>query len=620
MTDCSVIFYPQNIEVKIKKGKTILDALSLTDISLSNLCGGRGICGRCKVKITEGNFQAEESNVLSKEEIDNNIVLACLTKVNNDLKIEIPEYILAHDKHAEKDALRYKDSKGIRLMVDYEAEPLVIKAFLQLKEPDLENNIADHQNICEMLRKKLKITSAQMKLPIIRTLPEILRKSQYQVTATIGLRREFAEVMNIEEGNTVDKNFMIIIDIGTTSVVAHLVNASSKETIKTTACFNSQSIYGREVTSRIIAAEKNGHEKLQDLIIKDINTLISELVKVSEIDINNIYGVVCVGNTIMEHFLLNLPTQYIRRTPYIATSVDPPPLRASELGIHINPRGLLYPLPGISGWVGSDLTAGILATGMYENDEVSLLVDIGTNGEVIIGNKEWMMAASASTGPALEGASVDCGMRAETGAIEKVLVENEKIIYKTIGQSPIKGLCGSGIIDLVAVLLKLQIINRSGKMNETHSDKIKTVDNIKRYIITHLEGEKPVYISETDIENLITAKAAVYAAIKILLNRLEMDLSDVKNFYIAGGFGNYINAENAIAIGLIPNIKRERIKFVGNTAIQGAKMVAFNQNFFYKIEEIRKNTTYYDLMGANDYVQEFQKAMFLPHTDIEEFK
>ncbi len=525
MIECSVTFYPQNIEAKIKKGETILDALSQTDISLSNLCGGKGICGRCKVKVTEGDYSAEKSSKLNPEEIKNSIVLACLTKVNNNLKVEIPEYILIHDKHADKDALRYKDSKGINLMPDYEAEPLVIKAFLQLKEPDIKNNIADLQNVCETLSKKLKIKSAEMKLPVIRVLPEILKKSKYQVTATIGLQREFAEVINIEEGNTVDKNFMIVIDIGTTSVVAHLVNASTKETISTTACFNSQAIYGREVISRIIAAEKNGHEKLQELIIKDINILIKGLVETGKVDINNIYGVVCAGNTIMEHFLLNLPTQYIRRTPYIATTVDPPPLRASDLGININPQGLLYPLPGISGWVGSDLTAGILATGMYKDEKTSLLVDIGTNGEVIVGNKEWMMAVSASTGPALEGASVECGMRAETGAIEKVSIENKKVVYKTINDSPIKGLCGSGIIDLVAVLLKLKIINRSGKMDETKSDKVKTIKGIKRYILTDSkEGNKSVYISETDIENLKTDKTDLYDALKILLYRLELPL------------------------------------------------------------------------------------------------
>jgi uncharacterized 2Fe-2S/4Fe-4S cluster protein (DUF4445 family) len=325
----------------------------------------------------------------------------------------------------------------------------------------------------------------------------------------------------------------------------------------------------------------------------------------------------------MEHFLLGLSTDNIRRSPYVPVSVAPSPLRAVEVGIEINARGLLYYLPGISGWVGSDITAGILATGIHESDRMSLLVDIGTNGEIIVGNKEWLVSCSASAGPALEGASEHCGMRAEKGAIERVLADDGKIVFETIGGGEPRGLCGSGIIDFVAVLLDQEIINRSGRFIDGASDRVRKVDGIARYIIAE-KGEhgssRDIYITETDIENVITAKAAIFAAMKIILERLDLSFGDIEQFFIAGAFGSYLDIENAITIGLIPDIDRDVIRFVGNTSIRGAKIVAFYKEALAVVEKIRNNTTYYDLMGANDYVDEFRKALFLPHTDIELFK
>jgi uncharacterized 2Fe-2S/4Fe-4S cluster protein (DUF4445 family) len=442
------------------------------------------------------------------------------------------------------------------------------------------------------------------------------------VTATVGIRGDIAEVMNLEGGNSEEHNYMVVIDVGTTTIVAHLLDAHRLKTMGARACFNSQGVHGREVTARIIAAEKKGGDELQKLLVQDINQLIRGLAKDNNINLKDITAVICAGNTAMSHFLLGLPTHNIRRTPYIAASVEPPPLRAAEVGIQINPRGLLYSLPGVSGWVGSDLTAGILATGMNEKEELSLLVDIGTNGEVIIGNKEWLMACSASAGPALEGASVECGMRAETGAIEKIRVEGDKIVCETIGNMAPKGICGSGIIDAVCVLLHNKAINRSGKFIEKDTQRLQTVDGVKRYIFVDEKETahgKPVYITEVDMENIIVAKAAIFAAMRILLQRLELTFTDISHFYIAGAFGSYLDIEHSICIGLLPDIPRDRVEFVGNTAIKGATLAALYRTAFEKIIDIEKSTTYYDLMGAQDYIEEFTKAMFIPHTDIETF-
>lgn len=624
MSRCRVTFQPQNNTVVVEQGTSLLEAALHAQITINNLCGGDGICGRCKMIVREGQVSGDVSGKLTREEIRQGYVLACTTFVRSDLLIEIPEETLAKEKViADEDAERFRDFEyDLLYRKEYVPAPLVTKVYLELDQPSLENNIADHQRVDEAIQKIVKYGSMQMGLKIIKTISEILNKHHYRITATVGLRKDIAEVMDIEGGNTEDRNFMVVVDIGTTTIVAHLVNANTFKTIDARACFNSQGIYGREVTRRIITAEEKGVEELQKLLVADINQLIERLSGGNHVHLKDITAVICAGNTAMGHFLLGLCTKNIRRLPYVPTSVAPPPLRAAEVGIEINPRGLLYSLPGISGWVGSDITAGILATEIHKQDDLCLLLDIGTNGEIIIGNKDWLVACSASAGPALEGAGIECGMRAEKGAIEKIFLQDEKIRYATIGEAPPKGICGSGIIDLVSVLLNAGLVNRSGRLVDNGSERVLSVDGVKRYVVVKAHehaNTKSMFITETDIENVITAKAAIFSAMKILLERLELQFSDIQHFYIGGAFGQHIDAEHAINIGLIPDIPRDRILFVGNTSIKGAKIVAFYKEALSEIEQIRQNTTYYDLMGENDYVEEFRKALFLPHTDIELF-
>jgi uncharacterized 2Fe-2S/4Fe-4S cluster protein (DUF4445 family) len=624
MSTYSVTFIPQNKSVRVEADTSLLEAALRAGITINNLCGGDGICGRCKMIISKGKVTGRVSAKLTRDEIRRGFVLACQTPVEDNLVVEIPEETWAKEKLvAAKDATRFRDlSEGWEYEKDLVPAPLVTKVYMELEKPDLANNMADHQRVDDEIRRILKYRSMQMGLKIIKNLPEMLRQNDYKITATVGLRRDIAEVMNIEGGDTTEHNYMVVVDMGTTTIVAHLLNTNTMETVDARACFNSQGIYGREVTRRMITAEQKGVEELQRLLVEDINGLIDQMADANSVRLKDISAVVCSGNTAMGHFLLGLCTRNIRRNPYVAATVSPPPLRAVEVGLNINPRGLLYSLPAVSAWVGSDITAGILSTRMNEREELSLLLDVGTNGEVVIGNREWLVSASASAGPALEGASVDCGMRAEAGAVEKLYLEKSAIKYQTIDNKRPKGICGSGIIDAVAVLLELGYVNRSGVFVEEEKPRVETVEGLKRYIIA--DGREtgtghPVYISESDIENVITAKAAIFAAMKILLRRLDLTFDDIQRFCIAGAFGSYINVEHSIAIGLIPDIERSRFEFVGNTSIKGAKMVAFYKEALYKIEKIREDTTYYDLMGANDYVEEFQKAMFLPHTDIELF-
>ncbi len=627
MSEHTVTFYPQNSTVKVEAGTTLLEAASKADIILNNLCGGDGICGRCRMIIRKGRVAETVSPKLTREEIRRGYVLACQTAVRDDLVVDIPEETLSREEAIPKaDSERFRDfDRELVYKRGLIPSPLVTKIYLELDRPGLANNTADHQRLVEAVRKKLACDPLQTGLKIVRSLRRVLTENDYKVTATVGQRREIAEVMNVEGGNTADRNYIVAVDMGTTTVVAHLMDAITIKTVDAKACFNSGGKYGREVTGRMMAAERRGVEELQRLLVGDINRLIRNLSEDNAVNPRDITAVVCAGNTAISHFLLGLPADGIRRAPYVATSVAPSPLRAVEVGIEINPRGLLYSLPGISGWVGSDITAGILATEMHEREEISLLVDIGTNGEIVVGNREWLVATSASAGPALEGAGEKCGMRAETGAIEKVYEKGGEIAYETIGSAEPRGICGSGIIDLVSVLLRSGIIDRSGAFVRTDHPHVEEHGGLMQYRLTNGRSGRGangagILITEADIENVITAKAAIFAAMKLLLERLSLTFSDIRRFYVAGAFGNYLDVENAIDIGLIPDVDRDRITFVGNTSIKGVKIVTFFKEALKTVEKIRRDTTYYDLMGAGDYVEEFQKAMFLPHTDIELFR
>ena len=618
-----VTFSPIYKAVSVAAGTTLLEAASKAGIAVDSVCGGDGICGRCKMIVTEGNVGGGTTALLTREEIRRGVVLACQTTVEGDLRVEIPAETRARDKVViDEDAQRFRAvHPGIKKR-EFEKSPIVSKVLLRLDSPTLANNVADCQRIQTWVEKATGISSMQTGLKIIRRMPELLREGQFTITATIGRRSGVAEIMDIESGDTTARNALAIVDAGTSTVVAHLVDASTMATIGAQACFNSQAPYGREVTSRMIAAEKRGAEPLQQALVEDINRLISALVAEHGVSLRDITAAVCAGNTAMMHFLLGLDTRNIRREPYIAVTVEPPPLRAAEVGIKINPRGLLFAVPGISGWVGGDLTAGILATGLHEMDGLGMLIDIGTNGEIIIGNKDWLMACSASAGPALEGAQVACGMIAQRGAIEKVYLDGSEVRLGVIGDGPPEGICGSGIIDLVAVLLAKGVIDRAGKLLEGSDPNVRLEGGRARYVLAEQARTahgREVCIFQEDIDNVITAKAAVFAAGKIMLHRLGLEVSDIDRLMIAGGFGSYINLDNAVAIGLLPDLPTDDVVYVGNTSIWGAKLAAFSGEAREILRQIVKRTTYYDLMGADDYVDQFQQAMFLPHTNIELF-
>ncbi|MCI2429122.1 ASKHA domain-containing protein [Candidatus Acetothermia bacterium] len=619
-----VTFHPDEVTVEVERSVTLQAAAKAAGVELASICGGDGICGRCRLIIKNGNIDAAPTTLLNRHEVQRGYVLACQTKVLGDVEVEVPPETRAEegqiliDIDAQRFRALYQEEK-----VSFRHEPLVQKLYLELTPPSLQDNLGDEQRLYREIRRRREIPIMQTGLKVLQALPKLARQHQWRVTATLGWRGGTVEILQIEGGDLSENNYGIAVDIGTSTVVAHLLDLKTGGMMDAEAMYNSQRAYGEEVTRRILYAERGGLEQLQKTVVNDVNNLITALVARNKIAQHDCWAVLCAGNTTMMHLLLGLGPASIRRDPYVSSSTAPPPVRAAEVGIQINPRGLLYCLPAIGGWVGGDVTAGILATGLYESDTTVMLIDVGTNGEIVIGHKDWMVACSASAGPAFEGSGVKCGMKASRGAIERVQIAADgHLIYKTVGNAKPKGICGSGLIDLVAGLFEAGLVDRSGRLLPEASPRIRTHDGLSEFVVVPAQRTgtgKEIVITQADIENLLRAKAAIYAGALILMKSLALDFDDIDRVFLAGGFGNYLDREKAITIGMIPDLPLEKTRFVGNTSVIGAKLTLLSQEALEKSYEIAKNVTYYDLISFPHYYEEFLAAKFLPHTEIERF-
>lgn len=613
-----VVFLPGEKVAHVPLGTTLLSAAQAAGVPLASLCGGEGICGRCRLRVRTGEVDTGPTLLLSPGEIKAGYVLACQTKVKSPLVVEVPPESLAERPALDLDAQDFRVPEAVPSL-PFRLDPLVQKFFFSLPPPTLKDNLGDQERIFREIRKTLDAPILQAGLKVLRALPGVLRKANFQITATLARRGGTVELLEVEGGDHAKDAFGVAVDVGTSTIVAHLVHLASGKTLDAEAKYNSQQAYGLEVTRRIIASEREGVEKLQALVVEDINGLISLMVERQGVKLSDVVAVLCAGNTAMTHFLLGLPAGTLRKNPYVAAALRPPPVRAAEVGIRINPRGLLYTMPGIGGWVGGDITAGILASGIHRADELILFVDIGTNGEVVLGCRDWLVAASTSAGPAFEGAGMTCGMRAGRGAISSVRLTQDGVFYKTVGDAPARGLCGSGIIDSVAELFRAGYVDRAGRLLPRGPKIVEYKGDPAFLLVPAPPAERDILITQRDIENVLCAKAAIYAGISVLLREAGITMDDVSSVYIAGAFGSHLNPENAVTLGLIPDVPLRRVKFLGNTSLAGAKLALLSRAAWEEAQRIAERVTYFDLITCPYYYQEFLAAKFLPHTDLSLF-
>ena len=639
MPSFRVRFLPDDIEVSLDDGKTLLEAARIANVYVGAICGGDGTCGKCRLVVREGEVVGESTDFLSLDEIRRGYVLACQVTPQSDLVVLIPpESRLSGYVGIGKDSERFRDftrDEAERPLDRF--DPLVNKFYLELPEPSLDDPTGDQERLLAALAQQHP-SPLQMGLKTCQQLPRILRRLEKgrsswswtwdgRVTATIGSRSDVHEVLCVESGNTRLRNFGLALDVGTTTVVAHLVDLVSGATREAAAKYNSQIKFGADVISRInYARQAGGPEEVHRAITQDIDALIDDIVVRSGIGRGDIQCVVAAGNTAMLHFLLGLESDLIRIAPFTPAALAPPPVRAAELGIRIHPRGLLYSMPMVGSFVGGDITSGILACGMDRSDEISLLIDLGTNGELVLGNRDFLVASSASAGPAFEGGSIACGMRATSGAIDSVRIapDDGRIELTTIdGGTPV-GLCGTGLIDALAQMFLAGLVDRSGRF-QVDRDKGRfrfSRDDDTPEFLLHPRGDdgvRDVVITQSDAENLIRTKAAIYAAVACLIESVGLTFGDIQRVFIAGAFGKRLNVANCVTIGLLPDVPVERMRFIGNSSVAGAKLVMLHQEMFDLVRQIRERITYEELMANTRYMDDFVSACFLPHTDLSQF-
>jgi uncharacterized 2Fe-2S/4Fe-4S cluster protein (DUF4445 family) len=635
-----VTFLPDQKEVEVDEGVTLFEAAEKAGVYLNSLCGGEGVCGKCRVQVTKGQAKADKHSLvfLSKEEIQNGYVLACQTQVKDDLEVVIPpqsrleeEQILTGSHLKEQNTWRetspitYSEPDWVSVAKRPSDpaslfQPLVSKVYLELPEPTVDDNIPDTARIVRELRKKLGYSSYEIPLPCLQDLSAKLRRQGWKVTATVARHDDIGRILQIEIGDTADRNYGVALDVGTTTVVIQLAHLKTGQVTGVEGSHNLQARYGEDVLSRIaFVCGKGSTEVLQRAVVENINTLIQTLAREKNIAIEDITSIVAAGNTTMSHLLLGLTPCSIRDDPYVPTVDLYPQILAKELGININPQGVLQVMPSVASYVGGDTVAGVLACGLADRPETTCLIDIGTNGEIVIGNNEWMLSCSASAGPAFEGGDIKCGMRATRGAIQKVEINNGEVAYETIGKAKPRGICGSGLIDVIYELARNSILDIDGKFRPSIQDKRIIQENGEReYIVAfpeETETGRALVVAQTDIDNIMRSKGAIFAAIKSLSDYAGLTFGQLNKIYVAGGFGNYLNIEKAVGIGLLPDIPRERIEFIGNSSLMGARMALVSSYAFEKSITISQEITNIELSHFAPFGDEYMAALYLPHID-----
>jgi uncharacterized 2Fe-2S/4Fe-4S cluster protein (DUF4445 family) len=627
----SITFLPEQKTVKAVAGKSLLDAAAAAGIAINSVCGGDGVCGKCRVIVKSGKVTAKPNMFLDRREIQRGVALACQTFVDGDVVLEVPpeSRVGGVPQLATEDAIRFGSiSEWVGEGAFFTHSPLFRREYLELPKPTIEDCICDQERLYRELRRHRDIPIMQTGLAVLQRLPDVLRASDWKVTALLGCRGGTVEVVDVEAGDSSVTDLGVALDLGTTTVVAHLVNLKTQKTLATKAKYNSQIRAGDDVISRIMFASTNDRRmQLREMVVGDINDLIAALVVDAKARLHDVSIVVCAGNTTMIHMLYGLSSANIRKDPYVPCASQAPVVRAAEVGIKINPRGLLSTLPSVASYVGGDVVADVLVSGVTRSKDLSLLIDLGTNGELVLGNSDWLVCCSASAGPSFEGGGITCGMRATNGAIERITLGPHGTVVdcSVVGGGKPLGLCGSGLIDAVGELLRVGCIDRRGRFDSAVCNSRLREGESGDLEFLLFSGDRTalgrdIVLSEADISNLIHSKGSIYMATECLLDHVGLRHEDLKHIYIAGGFGNYLKIDQGIRIGLLPDVDHSLFKYIGNGSVQGAKMVLLAQDALrYVQEKIAGSMTYLELSSSHKYMNEYSSCLFLPHTNIEKF-
>jgi uncharacterized 2Fe-2S/4Fe-4S cluster protein (DUF4445 family) len=622
--ECNVKFLPFDVSVRVSSGTSLLDAVKTAELPLKTTCGGKGTCGDCLVQIISGSYRCQQSAALSDKLASQGFCLACQTEVRDNITAQLPQFRELAIKIV-VDSKFFEEQKD-RISGLYEIDPAVKKIELDLPPPTLENNYSDLKRIERELQKKLLIKELNCEYSVLKKLAQAVRKDQGKISVILFTARNEAIIIDVVPQSEGKKLYGLACDVGTTTVALHLVNLINGKIESTVSSLNQQITGGEDIISRINYARRpGGLRRLHELIILTVNNLIGMASRSAQISPSDIYYASLSGNTTMFHLFLNLEPRYIREEPYVPTFNEVPTILSRDLTLKMNHEGRVHFTPAVGSYVGGDITAGLLDTPLLrDSKKISLFIDAGTNGELVVGNKDWLVTCACSAGPAFEGSGIKCGMTASEGAIEEIkMLKSGQFKFKVIGGTKPKGLCGSGLVDLLAELFIHGYVDRHGKYNEKKAgEKIVEVEEGKGYLIEEGRNSfwgKDLVITENDISNLIRTKGAVFSACSLLLKNVGLSFKEIDSFYIAGGFGQHLNVENAVRIGLLPDLERDRFHYLGNSSLLGAYLILLSDKNRALAEEVARKMTYIELNTEPNYMNEFMGSLFLPHTDIQLF-
>ena len=634
MTTHKVKFLPHETEIEVPDGETVIHAAMEAGVHINASCGGEGVCGKCRVMIEQGTVEGGITEKLSQEDQDKGYRLACQAAVKDDLVVRIPvesamdaSALRMHQtprKNAHIREMNFDELKEKGLFV-----APVEKKFLQLPEPTPQDNLPDITRLISYLNAQHDEHRLDVALSVIRKIPDAIREKDFEVTAT--LVRPVRDVgktrlINVQPGDTTRSSYAIAMDIGTTTIYGQVIDLISGDVLAEYGDFNGQISYGEDVITRIVYAEKpGGLERLHDVVMNTINKVLEKIIKKSRIDHEDLSTITLAGNTTMTQLMLKINPRYIRRSPYVPAATLYPPTRAMDLGMAVSDHVSALVYPAVSSYVGGDIVAGVMGSGIYRTEKLTLYLDVGTNAEIVIGNQDWLACAACSAGPAFEGGGLKYGMRAEKGAIEDFSIDPltyEPMII-TIGHVRPKGICGSGLITMVATLFEMGIIDNLGKFNrDLETPRIRQTDGVYEYVLAwkdETQIDRAVTLTEIDIENLIRAKGAIYSGCMTLLTEVGMNIQDIEHIILAGGFGSYVDLEKAMVIGLLPEIDPDKVTFIGNGSLMGARMSSLTNRIRKDVVEVTKKMTNFELSDTTSYMDNYIAALFLPHTDINQF-
>ncbi|MBE3097545.1 MAG: DUF4445 domain-containing protein [Planctomycetes bacterium] len=604
-----VVFEPEGRMLFVPDGETLLDAARRAGLHLNAPCGGKGICSGCRVIIPRDPPPPTEACLreLSGEELRRHLRLACQVRVRRDMRVVIPEETRLGDQKILTDGV----GRPVALA------PNVRKVAVHLPPPSVEDQRSDSDRLLDGLADA-GLSGLEIGVKVVRELPGRLRDLEFHLAAVVIGR----EVVHLERPATADACYGVAFDVGTTTLVGYLVDLTTGRQAAVASRTNPQATYGDDVIARIefCGREKDGARTLHDLVIGAMNEIVAEVCRKAAIKPSVVYEATVVGNTTMNHLLLRLPVGPIARAPFVAASASAHGVPARDLGLRIHPRGRVYTAPLIASFVGADTVGVILATGMHESGGLRMALDIGTNGEIVLGTRERLLACSTAAGPAFEGARIRYGMRAATGAIDRVDLDGDRLVLHTIDEAPAVGLCGTGLIDAVAALVRAGIVSGSGLMRAAGAApalaaRMVGADGDTGFVLAaagETQTGHPILLTQRDVREVQLAKGAMAAGIRMLLEEFGAGVGDIQEVLLAGAFGNFIRPERALEIGLLPPVPPQRVTFVGNAAGAGARMLLLNRDLRRVADDVARGVEHVELSQRPEFQSCFAEAMFFP--------